>query len=169
MSVRLARPEDAERIARIHVDTWRDAYAGLLPDRVLLRMSTRCEQGGWTGAILGEERVFVAERPEDGVVGFGSCGPNRSPNLGCDGEIYTLYVAPGFQGFGLGKYLVLNMLDEMHRYRNKDALVWVLRDNPARFFYEAIGAKHLAAKDERLWGEVVPQLAYRWELPHGEP
>ena len=38
-SVRPARPADAEAIARVYVETWRAAYVGLLPDRVLLDLS----------------------------------------------------------------------------------------------------------------------------------
>ena len=46
---------------------------------------------------------------EAGVVGFGSCGPNRLRDLPCDAEVYTLYVAPGNQGHGFGKALMTCM------------------------------------------------------------
>ena len=35
VSVRPARPEDAERIARVQLATWREAYAALLPPQAL--------------------------------------------------------------------------------------------------------------------------------------
>ena len=49
MKVREALSADAEEIARVHVDTWRDTYAGIRPDHVLLRMSTDRNKGGSFG------------------------------------------------------------------------------------------------------------------------
>ena len=41
IKIRKATARDANAIARVHVDTWRDTYAGIIPDRILLRMSHR--------------------------------------------------------------------------------------------------------------------------------
>ncbi len=46
MTAREVVPADAGEIARVHVDTWRDTYAGIRPDHVLLRMSTDRNKGG---------------------------------------------------------------------------------------------------------------------------
>ena len=75
MNIRSARPDDADAIARVHVETWRDAYAGILPDRVLVNMSISRKKGGWSGTLLNRERVYFAETENYGIVGFGSCGP----------------------------------------------------------------------------------------------
>jgi len=165
MKVRLARPEDAEALAHVHVETWRDTYAGILPDRVLLGMSKRREQGGWSGAVLRGERIYVSETEDRGITGFGSCGTNRIRNMPCGAEVYTLYVLPDHQGRGHGKALFLRMLRELSARHYESVLVWVLRDNPARFFYEAQGGERLAEREEHLWGASVPQVAYRWSLP----
>ena len=45
-------PDNAAAIARIHVDTWRDTFAGILPDRVLFNMPTTREGEGWSGLLL---------------------------------------------------------------------------------------------------------------------
>ena len=50
--MRRAVPDDAAAIARIHADTWRDTYSGILPDRFLLNMSTTRERGDWSGSVL---------------------------------------------------------------------------------------------------------------------
>lgn len=166
MNIRRAEKEDAAAIARIHVDTWRDTYAGILPDDILLKMSSTRERGGWGSSVLRGENIFVIETAEAGIVGFGSCGPNRLRDLPCDGEVYTLYVAPGNQGYGFGKALMVRMLTDLSESRHRTALVWVLRDNPARFFYQAMGGQYLAERNERLWETLIPQIAYNWTLPY---
>ncbi len=160
--IRAAKRGDTKAIGRIQVDTWRDAYAGLLPDKVLLRMSAEIEGGRWVRVIERKEAVVVAEDSKAGVVGFGSCGPSRLGALPFEGEVYTLYVAPGFQGKGIGRRLLRTLFVELELAGMKSALIWVLKANQSRFFYEAMGGRHVADRDERLWGSVVAESAYGW-------
>ena len=129
-------------------------------------MSTTLEGGGWSGSVLRGESVFEVQGPYAGIVGFGSYGPNRLRKLPYDGEVYTLYVAPGNQGHGLGKTLMTRMLGELAESGQRKALVWVLRENPARFFYQAMAGRYLAERNERLWETFIPQNAYYWTLPY---
>lgn len=160
--IRAAKRCDTKAIGRIQVDTWRDAYAGLLPDKVLLRMSAEIEGGRWVRVIERKEAVVVAEDSKAGIVGFGSCGPSRLGALPFEGEVYTLYVAPGFQGKGIGRRLLRSLFVELELAGMKSALIWVLKANQSRFFYEAMGGRHVADRDERLWGSVVAESAYGW-------
>jgi ribosomal protein S18 acetylase RimI-like enzyme len=160
--IRAAKRGDTKAIGRIQVDTWRDAYAGLLPDKVLLRMSAEIEGGRWIRVIERKEAVVVAEDSKAGVVGFGSCGPSRLGALPFEGEVYTLYVAPGFQGKGIGRRLLRSLFVELELAGMRSALIWVLKANQSRFFYEAMGGRHVADRDERLWGSVVKESAYGW-------
>ena len=79
--IRRAKPEDAAAIARVHVESWRSTYAGLLPERLLLKLSNAQHESRWWRHVLGRFRrshfVYVAEDPRDGVVGFISGGAAR--------------------------------------------------------------------------------------------
>lgn len=160
--VRPARRADAAAIGRIHVETWRDAYAGLLPDARLLRLSPSIEAERWRAAIEGPGAVLVAE--EDGqVIGFGSCGRSRLRKLPYDGEVYTLYVAPEQHGRGAGRMLLAALFRALETAGCTSALIWVLKGNPSRFFYEAMGGRHVADRDEPMWGRTMAEIAYGWE------
>ena len=74
MNIRPARPDDADAIARINVETWRDAYTEILPDRVLVNVSISREKGGWSSTLLIRYRVYIAETENYVIVGFGSFG-----------------------------------------------------------------------------------------------
>ena len=58
------------------------------------------------------------------------------------------------------------MFGELVESERQKALVWVLRENPARFFYQGMGGRHLAERNEWLWETLVPQIAYFWTLPY---
>lgn len=163
-TIRPGQTDDAPSIADIFVETWRDTYAGMLPDRVLVNMSTEAQAGYWQRLLSGRraaELVRVAESPKDGLIGFGSGGPLRR-SRSKEGEVYTLYVRPAWQGRSVGRLLLAGLLRGLRDRGCRQALVWVVAANPSRFFYEAVGATRAVEKVERLWGVEVPQIGYRW-------
>ncbi|MGE4220484.1 MAG: N-acetyltransferase family protein [Alphaproteobacteria bacterium] len=160
--IRPAGPMDAGAIAHVQVETWRDTYAGILPDHVLLRMSEPRECAMWRRVLASPDIVLVAEEDSDGVIGFASAGPNRQRSLAYSGEVYTLYVLPGRQGQGLGRRLLHRQFGALKRAGHGSAVLWVLDANPARYFYEAMGGTRVAERDEPLWGTVLHEAAYGW-------
>ena len=166
VSLRPARPGDAAAIARVHVETWRAAYAGIVPDTYLVTMTESKQALQWNRTIrsaMAPEVVLVAESadlPGGRVVGFGSCGQARKrPGTG---EVFTLYVAPDWQGRGIGRRLLHGLLAKLKAGGLNQAMVWVLNDNPARFFYEALGGRRIAERKERFAGVDLAEAGYAW-------
>ncbi|HEV8391866.1 MAG TPA: GNAT family N-acetyltransferase [Dongiaceae bacterium] len=170
-----ATERDAAGIAKVYVDAWRSAYAAILPHRVLLRMSYEDQARQWAGTIRdrpGAQAVIVASEAADGVVGFASFGPARlghRPAAGRFagehervGEVHTLYVLPDFQERGIGRRLLAAAFAALVERRHGCGFVWALRDNPARYFYEHVGGKVIAERQERMWGYVTDQVCYGW-------
>jgi ribosomal protein S18 acetylase RimI-like enzyme len=167
VAVRPARPEDAAGIARVHVETWRATYAGLVPAAYLVGMSEPGQARVWQRLLSdrGRDSVLVAEAAGPGggrLVGFGSFGRARRGALSYRGEIYTLYVAGDWQGRGLGRRLLAGMFRAMVRDGLPDAFLWVLSSNPSRFFYEAMGGERAAIRQEAFAGTLLDETAYAW-------
>jgi ribosomal protein S18 acetylase RimI-like enzyme len=163
--IRAARLSDADAIAAVYVETWRDTYAGIIPDRVLLELSERSQAASWRHILRDQQwggLTLVAERPDAKIIGFANAGRARQTGLPYDGEIYTLYVLPNHQGAGHGRGLVGGLFSGLLRARLKSALVWVLAENPARFFYQALGGKLIATRDEPFHGVTLSEQAYGW-------
>ena len=161
--IRRAREADTQRIAEIYVETWRTTYAGTLPDRVLIGMSSERQTIYWARAIRqGRELIYVAEDDEAGVVAVGSAGPNRARGNRFTGEVYTLYVHPDYQNQGIGQQLLGRLFQELAQHGMNSAVIWVLAPNPSRFFYEAMGGKRVGDRDEELWGTTLKEIAYGW-------
>ena len=169
VDLRMATLDDAESIARIHVETWRTTYAGMLPDNMPVGMCAEKQTRMWRRMLRGGETVVVAVHPRHGIIGFGSYGPNRSGRDGYTGEIYTLYVYPDFQGLGIGRGLLRALFAALAREGHDSALIWVLQQNPARFFYEAMGGRTVAGRDTRMWGAALRESAYGWDSIHAAP
>ncbi len=163
VALRRAKPADAAAIARVHVETWREAYAGLVPDAYLLAMTAAGRTASWR-RILGQggDTTLVAEAPDGQVVGFGSCGQPRIGDLPFQGEVYALYVAIDWQGQGLGRRLLGALFSALRGAGVSDAYLWVLAGNPARFFYETMGGTRVAERRECFAGTLLAEIAYGW-------
>jgi ribosomal protein S18 acetylase RimI-like enzyme len=161
--VRPAIMADAGAIARIDVDCWRATYAGILPDRLLVEMTERGRQRVWTAYAARHPGDLIVTTDAPGKVrGFGNCGRARDGELRFAGEVFTLYVAPDHQGRGFGRDLLLGLFSRLLRRQLPSAVVWVLRDNPGRFFYERLGGKLTGHRPIEIAGTTVPALAYGW-------
>lgn len=165
ITIRPARPGDARGIARLDIETWRTTYAGMLSAAYLVGLSEQRRELGWRSVILREPRDVRVAVDDGAILGFGSCGPNRGDRLFA-GEVFTLYVAPDWQNQGIGRRLLIALFRRLVAAGRPSVIVWVLRDNPSRFFYERLGSHQVSRKALAVGGAAIDAVAYGWrDLP----
>jgi ribosomal protein S18 acetylase RimI-like enzyme len=164
ISVRPAWPEDATSIARVYIASWHDTYAGVLPTQHLCAMTSKAQTARWQSAIrtMSGELVLVAESETHGIVGMTSFGIARDRAAGYDGEVYTLYVDPNYFGRGVGRQLLRAGFGELRQRGFTSCIIWAHAQNPARFFYEAMGGRLVAERTECMMGGAVPETGFGW-------
>lgn len=162
--VRPAEIGDAAAIAAVHVETWRTAYRGLLPDDFLASLDQAGYGERWKRALAdGSGRIFVAE-DEGRIVGFASGGRERAGEDGFSGELYAIYVFEEAQGRGHGRRLVQAVVQALREMGLPDMIVWVLRDNqPARHFYEQLGGVYVRAQPITIGSTLLQEVSYGWK------
>jgi hypothetical protein len=165
--VRPARPSDGAAIAAVHVAAWRSAYAGMLPDRTLTHLSPGRQEVYYGRLIRTGHIVHVAEPPSDdpshpSIIGFVTAGILASAAI-ADGEIETLYVLDDFREQGVGRALIHAAARDLAAAGCRSAFVWVLSQNPSRWFYERLGAVRAVEGVVRVGGETQPQTAFVWD------
>jgi ribosomal protein S18 acetylase RimI-like enzyme len=168
--IRIATPDDAPALGKMHIASWHETYAGLLPDKMLSALSVEGRAAAWA-KIMQEPptgrstAVYLAEH-QGTIIGFGSCGAQRTESLkakGFHGEISAIYVLREFQKRNIGTQLLRTMSSDLTRRGFNAAALWVLRENlRARRFYEHYGAKVIAEREDLRDGAVLVELAYGW-------
>lgn len=129
--------EDADEVADVHVEIWREAYAGIMPDDFLaaLRPGPRAET--WRAVAASPRRgsrTLVARGADGRIVGFVSVGPSRDEDAPTPVELYVINVLASAHGTGLGQELLDRALGD------EDATLWVAEQNArARAFYARNG------------------------------
>lgn len=168
MRIRVARIDDAPSIARVHVDTWRTTYSGIVPAEYLANLSYERSAAGYirrfeSGVYSDSgEVLLISEDADAGTIGFVIGGTERDKNRGYEGEIYAIYVLRNWQQKGLGRLLFSEMADMLLQRGMKSLLIWVLSENKSRAFYESIGGVLVGEKDIVIGGKTLKEVAYGW-------
>jgi ribosomal protein S18 acetylase RimI-like enzyme len=133
----LARPTlaDLEEMGRVHVQVWREAYAGLLPDDYLAGLDPSLGPARWRERFgtLPEVSWWIA-RDEEGIVGLATSGPPRDDDPPVPLELYAINVLRRAHGTGLADDLLARTVGD------RPAYLWVLEGNDrAIAFYRKHG------------------------------
>lgn len=133
VSVRPARPDDAAEIARVQVETWRTAYADLLPSVVLEQLDAETAEATWAAAITTppspRHHVLVAQE-QDWRVGFVALGPaadleDTDPEPASTVALATILVEPRWGRRGHGSRLLAAAVDHARADGMTRAVVWI--------------------------------------------
>ena len=161
VAIRPATEADAGAIAHVHVESWRTTYAGIVPDAYLAGLDEVLRAQLWHEWLKGRALVLVAER-NGKVAGFAHAGANREALEKCDAELYSIYILRESQGRGTGTALLRAMAAALGERGFTSMAVWVLERNPARNFYEKMGAHLAASKVIEIGGAKLMEVAYAW-------
>ena len=170
VSVGRARPDDAAGIAAVHVAVWRTAYPGVVPDHTLTGLSQLGLAGRYEASIRGGAGVLVARTSGPGngvetplVVGFASASRSRAGTTLADGEVETLYVLDDWRERGIGRSLLRESARHLAAMSCRSLFLWVLADNPSRWFYERLGGRAAMRATVPVGGRRLPQIAMVWD------
>jgi GNAT superfamily N-acetyltransferase len=168
VQIRLATPNDAAAVARVHVRAWQVAYRGLLPDAYLdgLRPEERASRYTFADRNPGRPTTIVASR-QGAILGFATVGPARDQARGGRGELMALNVDPPCWSQGIGRSLIATAREHLAQSGYREADLWALDGNERAYrFYAADGwAPDGARRTETVWGVCLTDLRYTRRLP----
>ena len=166
--LRAAAPSDAPALARLHAESWRSAYRGMLGDAYLDGNVDAERAAFWQRALShppSNQHVIVAEEAGE-LVGFVSLYGNDDAKWGT--RIEAVHVSPALKRRRVGARLMAEAAawcGEAHP--GLGIYLHVLKPNvAAQRFYESIGARHA---ESGVWkaldGGEVPEFRFVWPDP----
>ena len=157
MKIRPAIKTDLPGIASLHLRSWRDAYAGILPAAFLGDPLEREFTGYWRDvSIQSQDVVLVAE--EDGLCGFIAIWCRPMP------YIDNLHVKPSFRSKRIGTALLISAAEKLLARGHKTAFLWVFKSNhKAVRFYERMGGIVAEKAPQDIFGYSIPSLKIEWK------
>jgi ribosomal protein S18 acetylase RimI-like enzyme len=127
--------DDLEEMGHVHIQVWREAYAGLMPADYLAALDPTVGPARWRARIEQESEVgWWIARDEEGVVGMVTSGPPRDDDPPAPLELYAINLLRRAHGTGLADELMA------HAVGDRSAYLWVLEGNDrAIAFYRRHG------------------------------
>jgi len=166
-----AGPEDADLLAALHTESWRETYAGLLPDAYLSGEAPAERKAAWRARMRdgADGPIEVTLATVDGrPAGFACRMPKAEPEAGI--YLDNLHVLPAFQGHGLGKLLLAHCSRRVAAQWPGQALfLYVLNGNTqAREFYRRLGGIESDSFDDTFPGANVVLAVRRVSWPDAD-
>ena len=123
--------DDADELGRIHVEIWRQAYAGLMDADYLDGLDPSAFAEKWRSRMADPLPgiVRLAVRDDEGIVGFSTAGPPRIDDAPAELELYAINLLPRAQGTGVADELLDATIGDRAAY------LWVIEGNERAIAY----------------------------------
>ncbi len=160
---RRANIKDALAVAKVHVESWRKSFAGIVPQEFLDNLSIEKREKVFRQR-LGEVnyKMFVAETFRDGVVGFTDFGKSREDDSPFKGELYAIYLLPEWQRKGIGENLFRLCQKELIADKINSMYLEALKVSPYKPFYKKMGGQIVGQGKHFLANVEYETVFYGW-------
>jgi ribosomal protein S18 acetylase RimI-like enzyme len=156
MKIRPASRSDLQKIAAIHIASWRDTYADVLPPEFLERRIEPSLEKHWREIVIQKrDIVLVAEKAS--IVGFIAVWCRPVP------FIDNLHVTASLRSQKVGTALMLAAADELIQQGHRAAYLWVFESNrDAIRFYERLGGVQKETAMKSIFGHDISSRKIEW-------
>jgi GNAT superfamily N-acetyltransferase len=165
VTIRAANLSDVAGVAKVHIESWRTTYKGIVPKEFLASLSYEQHEELWCQVLKNPSRgkfVFVAEDQREQIVGFISGGPERTGETPYTSGLDAIYLLAPYQGQRIGRRLAVTLVNRLIQEGMTSLLVWVLAANPARKFYERLGGQLVYETPTTIAGASLIEVGYGW-------
>ncbi|KZE73327.1 GCN5 family acetyltransferase [Paenibacillus elgii] len=165
MNIRLASVRDIEGIARVHVESWKSTYNGIISESFLSNLTVEKRTKNWKVIFdnLTEDGVIYVVEDLGSIRGFVHGGKSREPDFEYDAELYAIYLLKEVQGNGYGKLLFERFIEALKQRNYRSFMLWVLEDNPSVEFYKKQGGQYLGKKEIQIGEDKLTEIALGWK------
>jgi len=157
--------EDVDQITRVHVDSWKTTYKGIVSQKFLDDLSYANRASMWKRMIErpSEAQTTIVATVDERVVGFVDVGRTREADLPFKGELMAIYLVLEHQKKGMGRELFQAGIKALKASEITSMMLWVLKDNPTKFFYERMGGRLITSKFIKIGKDNLEELCYGWD------
>lgn len=163
VKIRKAEPGDEKILAHIQTESWKAAFAGILPPEELERCTNLEKAEQMYHSVLRREGcnmaiAFVADKPHC----IAAWGKNRCDLGDTVGELICIHSLQNHWGKGYGSAMMEYVLAQLKQEGYESVILWVFEANTrARKFYEKHGFQ---LTDQKKLANGIAELMYMKDL-----
>lgn len=161
-TIRPARLADAGGIARVHVESWKTTYRGIVPETYLASLDAEQRAEQWKEWLIAGTSLILVAEDATGVFAFAAGGKLREAIDTFDAELYAIYLLDRQHKKGVGRALAGRLAQALRANGFRSMVVWVLERNRAVGFYQRLGGSRVAQKEIEIGGVRLIEVAFGW-------
>jgi GNAT superfamily N-acetyltransferase len=163
--IRKATIEDSNGLAQVQVDSYCTAYAAFFPKEYIDHFTYEEQEQDWIDLLKSgtDDILLVALSTEGQVIGYAFARAEAEIHSGYDSEVLALHVRKQFQKYGVGKALLQKAIEELEQRGCKSVMLWTLKGNPIRTWYEKLQGKLISEKSYQVDDWTIEEVAYGWD------
>ena len=162
-NIRKKTKDDCATIAHVVTVAWNETYRGIVQDEFLDNLYNNEEErakNSYNKFNAKDNHQYVLE-VDNKVVGFINVGSSDENDYDNCGEIHAVYIINGYKGYGFGKKLIEEGINELKSMGYDKMIIGCLEGNPSNEFYKHIGGKYIKQRTfEKLQ---LPENVYYFE------
>jgi ribosomal protein S18 acetylase RimI-like enzyme len=164
MKIRKATRADSPALARIQVDSYRSAYAGLFPPAYLDRFSYEEQTRDWQDLLAtgSNGALFVAESRHGEIVGYALGKAETDPPAEYNSALTAIHVRRSLQRQGIGRRLLSAVVKELQRQGCTSLWLSTLAGNPVQAWYEQLGGVPIGEIRYTVDDVQIVEIKYGW-------
>lgn len=162
MIIRRATISDAPGIAKVHVDSWRTTYKGIIPQSFLDGLSYEQRTKLWENNISDKPSMIFVTENEGEIIGFVTGGKRNTNEEAGASDLTSIYLLEEWQGKRVGKKLLNQIMNVFLEQGYQKIYVEVLAENKTRQFYQYYGAEYVKTVQLNIAGKILNEEIYVW-------
>ncbi len=164
ITYRKADTNDALAVAKVHVESWRKSFAGIVPREFLENLTIEKRETAFRQRFSEDDyQMFVAETAQGEIIGFADFGKCREKDFAFEAELYAIYLLREFQGKGIGETLFRLCQKQMIAEKINSMYLMALAVSPYKSFYEKMGGRVVSQGNHFIALVEYQTDIYGWE------
>ena len=167
IKIREATVSDIEEVAKLHVDSWNETYAGIISPKYLENMKNNLDKRiERMKNEFGLRQMIVAVLNNE-IIGFSEfvLSNEFSKDLEIDCELCGLYIKNGYKNLGLGSEIFEYVTTVFKENSKKKMGLWCVKENiPAISFYQKKDGIFTKEKIFTIENQEYREVAFTYDL-----
>ena len=162
--IRRMKPEDAEAVTDVLIDTWKTAYRGIVSDDVLDHQDREM----LIDRRKRQYKDYIVAEANGRVVGYcwyvnDNSFSEELSDIDC--EIVAIYVLPETERKGVGRKMFSYAVEDLKKQGRTKMVIWCLKDNSTgREFYQKMGGTIIGEHKTHIGNDDYDEVGFLFQL-----
>ncbi|GEM_PF-4727342 len=170
IEIRPVTRNDISEMAKININSWRDDYRNIVPDKVLEELEPEEKSRSlenWLFADSNDIRLAYGAFLDDLMVGYITASLTEDIDSEYDVEVNNLFVVKKYRGLGISLkllYQIASVFSELKERQFTSLILYSWQATASNEYYRKLGGKVIKEQIQDCGGRKLAADIFAWQL-----